>query len=126
MFRKWWGAVLALSCSAAMAAVDVNKAEANELASVRGIGTSTAQKIIDERRQGAYRNWADFILRVPGVGDARAARLSEAGLTVNGQALGQEAKSPATGAPTRPDGTDSAASKRASTSERAGRTAQPR
>lgn len=127
MFKKWWGAILALGCSLAMAAVDVNKADADELASVRGIGTATAQKIIDERRQGAYRNWADFILRVPGIGDARAARLSEAGLTVDGQPLGQSATSRAS---TTPSGSAAASASKTTANkqpaERAGRAPQPR
>jgi hypothetical protein len=38
-------------------------------------------------RQGVeFKDWADFQKRVKGVGDKRAAKLSEAGLQVNGKA----------------------------------------
>jgi competence protein ComEA len=45
--------------------------------------------IVDERKAGKFKDWADFIKRVKGVGDARAAKLSAAGLTVNDKPLGQ-------------------------------------
>ena len=43
--------------------------------------------IVDERKSGKFKNWADFIKRVKGVGNARANKLSKAGLTINNMPL---------------------------------------
>ena len=72
---------------AAFAAVDVNKASAAELDGVKGIGPGTSKTILAERKKGEFKDWADFIARVKGVGEARAAKLSAEGLTVNGAAF---------------------------------------
>ena len=87
MFKKFL-AVLAflMSTAMAMAAVDVNKATEAELDSVKGIGPTTSKLITTERKKGDFKSWDDFITRVKGVGEKRATSLSEAGLTVGGQA----------------------------------------
>jgi competence protein ComEA len=87
MFKKFL-AVLAflMSTAMAMAAVDVNKATEAELDSVKGIGPGTSKLIMTERKKGEFKNWDDFVTRVKGVGEKRATHLSEAGLTVGGQA----------------------------------------
>lgn len=68
----------------AFAAVDANTATAQELTQVKGIGESTAERIVLERADRPYGDWADFVKRVKGVGDKQAKRLSEGGLTVDG------------------------------------------
>jgi competence protein ComEA len=78
-------AVLAASVNLAFAQVDVNKADAAALDSVKGVGPSMSKAILDERAKGEFKDWADFQKRVKGVGDKRAAKLSEAGLQVNGK-----------------------------------------
>lgn len=78
-------AALAASMSMAFAQVDVNKADAAALDSVKGVGPSMSKAIIDERAKGEFKDWADFQKRVKGVGEKRAAKLSEAGLQVNGK-----------------------------------------
>ena len=75
-----------MSTAMAMAAVDVNKATEAELDSVKGIGPGTSKLIMTERKKGEFKNWDDFVTRVKGVGEKRAAHLSDAGLTVGGQA----------------------------------------
>ncbi|PAT41753.1 DNA uptake protein [Vandammella animalimorsus] len=70
--------------SAAAAAVDVNKADAQELTQIKGIGAATAERIIEERAKGQFKDWDDFIARVKGVGAAKAKSLSEGGLTIGG------------------------------------------
>ena len=70
----------------AMAAVDVNKATEAELDSVKGIGPGTSKLILQERKKGEFKSWDDLITRVKGVGENRAASLSDAGLTVGGKA----------------------------------------
>lgn len=86
MFKKLLATLLAVWAVSAFAATDVNKADAAELQTVRGIGASTAGKILDERKKGDFKDWNDLVERVPGVGPKSAARLSAQGLTVNGAA----------------------------------------
>jgi competence protein ComEA len=76
-------AAFALSCFAA--AVDANKATRAELESVKGIGPSISESILDERRNGAFKDWQDMIGRVKGVSHNSAAKFSAEGLTVNGE-----------------------------------------
>lgn len=71
----------------AFAQVDVNKADQPALDGIKGIGPKMSKSILDERKKGGeFKDWADFESRVKGVGDKNAVKLSEAGLTVNGQA----------------------------------------
>lgn len=71
----------------AFAQVDVNKADQAALDGVKGLGPATSKAILDERKKGGnFRDWADFESRVKGIKDKKAAALSEAGLTINGQA----------------------------------------
>jgi competence protein ComEA len=87
-------AVLIATMGFAFAQVDVNKADQAALDSVKGIGPKTSKTIVDERKKGGdFKDWADFEKRVKGVGEKSAAKLSDAGLTVNGQ---PRAKSAAT------------------------------
>jgi competence protein ComEA len=88
MIKKLFLAIAALAASVnmAFAQVDVNKADAAALDSVKGVGPSMSKAIIDERAKGEFKDWADFQKRVKGVGEKRAAKLSEAGLQVNGKA----------------------------------------
>lgn len=75
-----------LYAAASFAAVDVNKATAAELDSVKGIGPAISAKIVDERKKGNFKDWNDFVSRVSGIGEKSAANLSTGGLTVNGAA----------------------------------------
>ncbi|MGA0572390.1 ComEA family DNA-binding protein [Variovorax sp. VNK109] len=86
MLKKILLATAMLWASASFAA-DVNKASAAELDSVKGIGPSLSTRILDERKKGEFKNWDDFMQRMKGVKDARAAKLSAEGLTVNGEAF---------------------------------------
>jgi len=87
MLKKILALLVALYAAVAMAAaVDVNKATDAELDAVKGIGPVTTKAITAERKKGAFKDWQDFIDRVKGVGEARAAKLSAEGLTVNGEA----------------------------------------
>ncbi|MDD3784254.1 MAG: helix-hairpin-helix domain-containing protein [Hydrogenophaga sp.] len=90
--RYRWLATMAcaffLLAGPAGAAVEANHATALDLESIKGIGPSTAGKILAQRQIRRFSSWQDFIERVPGVGARRAARMSDSGLTVNGQHLG--------------------------------------
>jgi competence protein ComEA len=92
MFRHIIIAAAALWASVVFAATDVNKATAAELDAIKGVGPSLSGKILDERKKGDFKDWPDFMQRIKGVKDARAARLSEAGLTVGGQPFKPAAK----------------------------------
>lgn len=87
MFKRLLAALLAFSASLALAAVDVNTASVADLDSIKGIGPGTSSKIVDARKSTKFKDWGDFIARVPGIGDKRAVKLSGEGLTVNGQAF---------------------------------------
>jgi competence protein ComEA len=88
MLKKILAFVAMLYATACFAAVDVNKANAAELDSIKGIGPAISTKIIDERKKkGSFKDWNDFIARVRGVGEGNAAKFSAEGLTVNGEAF---------------------------------------
>lgn len=77
----------------AFAQVDVNKADAAALDAVKGVGPTMSKAILDERAKGGdFKDWSDFSKRVKGVGDKRAAKLSQAGLVVAGKPLDGAAK----------------------------------
>ena len=84
MIRKLFTCLLTFVALQAFAAVDVNRADRAELESVKGIGPSLSAKILDARKTGTFKNWADMVERISGVGPGNAARLSQAGLTVAG------------------------------------------
>jgi len=85
VFKKILLIITLLYAAAAFAAVDVNKATAAELDGIKGIGPGLSTKILDERKNGNFKDWSDFIARVGGVGEKTAAKFSTEGLTVNGK-----------------------------------------
>ncbi|MDB5874012.1 MAG: hypothetical protein JWQ07_3454 [Ramlibacter sp.] len=87
MLKKILAILAMLYAVASFAAVDVNKATAAELDSIKGIGPAISGKILDERKKGTFKDWQDFIDRVKGVGENNAAKFSTEGLTVNGSAF---------------------------------------
>ncbi|MBR7792935.1 helix-hairpin-helix domain-containing protein [Undibacterium sp. FT147W] len=106
MFKKLLLAVAAMVATMgfAFADVDVNKGDQAALDGIKGIGPAKSKAIIEERtKNGSFKDWADFEARVKGIGDKNSTKLSEAGLTVNGQAK--------PGAPAKPAAADKSASK---------------
>ena len=90
MFKKLLLALAAMIATMgfALAQVDVNKADAAALDSVKGIGPKMSKSILDERTKGGpLKDWADFEKRVQGVGEKSAKKLSAGGLTVGGKPL---------------------------------------
>jgi competence protein ComEA len=72
----------------AFAQVDVNKADAAALDSVKGVGPKMSKMIIDERTKGGeFKDWADFEKRVKGIGPKNGKKLSMAGLQVAGKSM---------------------------------------
>lgn len=95
MLKKILALVAMLYAAACFAAVDVNKATAAELDSIKGIGPAISTKILDERKKGNFKDWNDFITRVKGVGAGNATKFSTQGLTVNDAAYKGAAAAPA-------------------------------
>src|SRR6478736_467945 len=69
MLKKILAFVMMLYAAAAFAAVDVNTAKAAELDSVKGIGPTMSQRILDERKKSKFKDWPDLIERVKGLGE---------------------------------------------------------
>jgi competence protein ComEA len=85
MKRLLFACLLALCAGASFAApAEVNSATQAQLESVTGIGPALAQRVLDARAHGRFTDWRDLMARVAGLGPASAAKLSAAGLTVNG------------------------------------------
>ena len=97
MIKKLVFAVAALVASTgiAFAQVDVNKADAAALDGIKGVGPSMSKMILDERAKGEFKDWSDLQTRVKGLGDKKAAKLSQSGLVVNGKAKEGAAAKPA-------------------------------
>jgi len=95
MFKKLLAFFAAMTVAVAFAAVDVNKATPAELDGIKGIGPSTSNKIVDERKKGNFKSWEDFIERVKGVGQGNAAKFSAEGLTVGGASFKGATATPA-------------------------------
>lgn len=74
-----------LSTAFALNIVEVNEATEQQLTQLKGIGSKTAQMIIQERqRAGAFRSVQDFSARVKGMGKKKVERLLQQGMRVNG------------------------------------------
>lgn len=84
-FSKFIAAALMFLAVNAWAAVDINTASVADLDSIKGIGPGTSSKIMEQRKSGKFKDWADLIQRVGGIGAIRAGKLSNEGLTVNGE-----------------------------------------
>ena len=98
MFKKLLlvAAMLVASVGFAFAQVDVNKADQAALDGIKGLGPTKSKAILAERsKAGSFKDWADFEARVKGIAEKSATKLSEAGLTVNGQARPAVAKAAA-------------------------------
>jgi competence protein ComEA len=65
--------------------VDANTATEAQLDGLLGLGPATTRLILAERDKARFKNWQDLIARVKGLGPKAAAKLSAAGLNVDGQ-----------------------------------------
>ena len=82
--------LMAALAFSAQAAIELNKASQAELETIKGIGPSMSGRILDARKSGAFKDWADVLERVKGVGPGNASKFSAEGLTVNGAAFKAE------------------------------------
>jgi competence protein ComEA len=83
MFKRILVAFMAFLAFSVFAA-DVNTATQADLEAIKGVGPAIATKIVDERKNGNFKDWPDLVNRVKGIGATSAGKLSTAGLTVNG------------------------------------------
>ncbi len=95
MIRNLIATLLAAFALQAFAAVDANQASAADLQTVKGIGPGLSGKIVEARKSGSFRNWADLVERVGGIGPGNARKLSQGGLTVAGAGYDAGAAAPA-------------------------------
>ena len=95
MFKKILAAMAMLVAVASFAAVDVNKGTAADLDGIKGVGPAMSKRILDARKEGEFKDWPDFMQRIKGVKEKKAAKLSGEGLTVNGQAFAGQTSAPA-------------------------------
>ncbi|MGJ7529732.1 ComEA family DNA-binding protein [Variovorax sp. GB1P17] len=98
MLKKILAATALLFAAASFAAVDVNKGTAADLDGIKGVGPAMSKRILDARKESEFKDWPDFMQRIKGVKEKKAAKLSAEGLTVNGQGFGG-ATAAATAAP---------------------------
>ena len=94
MFKKILAVSAMLLAAASFAAVDVNKGSAADLDGLKGVGPAMSKRILDARQKGEFKDWGDFMERVKGVKEKKAAKLSAEGLTVNGKAFTAPAAAP--------------------------------
>jgi competence protein ComEA len=66
--------------------IDINTADQAELEMLKGVGPQLSEAILVARRERPFRDWADLMARLKGIGPVRAGKLSAAGLTVGEQA----------------------------------------
>ena len=85
MLKKLLISIALCFASAAFAAVDVNLASEAELNSIHGIGPGLSERILAERGKGEFKDWADLIERVKGIGEKTATKFSSGGMTVQGK-----------------------------------------
>lgn len=90
MLKQLLAFFAALFITTAFAAVEVNQASEAELDGIKGVGPATSRLIVAERNKSGFKNWADFIGRIKGVGDKSAARFSAQGMTLDGAAYGAD------------------------------------
>lgn len=87
MIKKLLLAVAAFIAAISMAyaaSVDVNSATKEQLDGVPGIGPALAERIIEERKKGSYKDVNDLVDRVRGIGPENVKKMQSGGLTVGG------------------------------------------
>lgn len=87
MFKQAFSTIVALaltfSIGSALAAVDVNTANADALRGIKGIGPAMAKAILDERQaHGPFKDASDLGSRVKGMGGKTVSRLEAEGLSI--------------------------------------------
>ena len=79
--------IFSLCCCPHLGALEINQATEAELDSLRGLGPAFTRRVLAARSQQPFKDWPDLMRRVSGMGPRVARKLSEQGLTVQGQVL---------------------------------------
>lgn len=78
--------VATVAVAAQIKPLELNQASRAELESLPGLGPGLVERLLTERAQSAFTDWADLQRRVRGIGAITAKKLSALGLRVNGLA----------------------------------------
>lgn len=84
--------------------IELNQASEAQLDSLLHVGPALSQRMLGQRQQAPFADWADLIRRVPGIGPRRARQLSAQGLRIEGRAYPERAEAAPEGAPRPPAG----------------------
>ena len=76
-----------LCCCPHPGALEINQATEAELDNLRGLGPAFTRRVLAARSQQPFKDWPDLMRRVSGMGPRVARKLSDQGLTVQGQVL---------------------------------------
>jgi competence protein ComEA len=79
--------IFSLCCCPHIRALEINQATEAELDNLRGLGPAFTRRVLAARSQQPFKDWPDLMRRVSGMGPRVARKLSEQGLTVQGQVL---------------------------------------
>ena len=86
LLKHWLVGVLACACLSVLA-LEINQANEAELDSIKGMGPAMTRKVMTVRAEKPFSNWKDLMLRVSGIGKAKAQQFSDQGVLVNGLAF---------------------------------------
>ncbi len=78
-------------------ALDVNHASVDELQRIQGVGPKIAERIVRERRNGAFKSLEDLRARVAGVGEVTARNIASDRLSGSTASVGGGAREQARG-----------------------------
>ncbi|MGV0959781.1 MAG: ComEA family DNA-binding protein [Limnohabitans sp.] len=79
-------ALMATSCFIGLgwAHTELNRASEIDLDGLKGVGPALTRQVLAEREKTPFKDWADVLERVRGLGPKKALQLSEQGLRVQG------------------------------------------
>ena len=86
LLKDWIVGILACACLS-VSALEINQANEAELDSIKGMGPAMTRKVLIARAEKPFTNWKDLMLRVSGIGKAKAQQFSDQGVVVNGQSF---------------------------------------
>ena len=86
LLKDWLVGILACACLS-VSALEINQANEAELDSIKGMGPAMTRKLLIARDEKPFTNWKDLMLRVSGIGKAKAQQFSDQGVVVNGQSF---------------------------------------
>jgi competence protein ComEA len=87
MHPRHWILSLTLLSVTPVIGLEVNQASEADLDGLRGIGPPFTRRLMAARAEQPFQDWPDLMRRVTGMGPRMAQRLSDQGLTVQGQPL---------------------------------------